>query len=77
MTHQDVQLFVAYLMPDHSINYHFQENRLGWLQLIKGEIEVNEQRIQAGDGIAIKDEKIIQLKCIKEAELLLFDLKNS
>ena len=46
----------------------------GWLQVARGEISVNGIALTAGDGVAITDEKQLQLATDKGAEILLFDL---
>lgn len=72
--HQDINLYAAYLTPTHAIDYTFQTNRIGWLQLIKGSCDLNGQLLSAGDGAAIKDESFIHIRCVEAAEFLLFDL---
>jgi redox-sensitive bicupin YhaK (pirin superfamily) len=72
--HQDVKLFAAYLIEENLISYNFENNRNGWLQLIKGKVSLNKQLLSAGDGAAIENENNIQITCIENAELLLFDL---
>jgi redox-sensitive bicupin YhaK (pirin superfamily) len=71
--HQNVNLYAAYLAENHEINYILENNRMGWLQLIKGKITLNNQELLAGDGAAIQDEEIV-IHCHKDAEILLFDL---
>ncbi|MEO8402454.1 MAG: pirin family protein [Gammaproteobacteria bacterium] len=72
--HQDVNLYAAYLTQNHSIDYEFKNNRQGWLQLIKGKINLNGFELSSGDGAAIQNEKMIHVQCIDDAELLFFDL---
>lgn len=72
--HQDVKLFAAYLIGDHSIQYTYEPRRQGWLQLIKGKIKVNEHALTAGDGAAIIDEALIKVTGVEDAEFLMFDL---
>lgn len=72
--HQDVNLFVAYLTPNHTLKYELKEGRKGWLQLIKGKIDLNNHILSAGDGVSIKEEKELTLHSYKNAELLFFDL---
>jgi redox-sensitive bicupin YhaK (pirin superfamily) len=72
--HQDVQLYVAYLSRDAVLTHNFKTDRNGWLQLIKGKIDINGQIISAGDGVAIVAENQIKIHCLEDAELLLFDL---
>lgn len=73
---QDVTLFVAYLTQNNSIQHSFAKERNGWLQLVKGKINLNKQTLSAGDGAAIIDEERIEIICEENAELLLFDLKR-
>lgn len=72
--HQDVLLYVGYMTVDHSLNYSFEKNRVGWLQIIQGEVECNGNLLLPGDGAAITDENNISIICSKNAEFLLFDL---
>jgi redox-sensitive bicupin YhaK (pirin superfamily) len=72
--HQDVELYVAYMLDDHSLSYEFKEDRQGWLQMVTGTIEVNGKKLSAGDGAAIIEDRYITIKCLECAEFLLFDL---
>lgn len=74
IVHQDVALFVAYVMTNHSVNYPFSQDRTGWLQLVKGEITLNGNLLGAGDGAAIFNESNVEITGLQDAELLLFDL---
>jgi len=73
--HQDVDLYVAYITKGNSIKHIFKRNS-GWLQLVKGQIEVNGNLLLPGDGAAIQDEPTVEIKCIEGAECLLFDLAS-
>lgn len=46
----------------------------GWLQVARGALIVNGVALQAGDGLAISDEKKVRLATSAGAEVLLFDL---
>lgn len=72
--HQDVKLFIAYLTQNNSIHHQFEKGRKGWLQVVKGKINLNKQSLSAGDGAAITGEDRIEIVCEQNAELLLFDL---
>lgn len=72
--HQDVELYAAYLTETNSVKHVFKPGHQGWLQLIKGSIELNGAKLSAGDGAAIIDEDTIKIQCLQNAELLLFDL---
>lgn len=75
--HQDIKLYVAFLTKDFAMNYTAEKGRLTWIQLIHGIIEVNNQLLLEGDGVAINDERKINIVCKNNAELLLFDLGRS
>jgi hypothetical protein len=49
-------------------------NRYGWLQVAKGEVELNNKKLDQGDGAAISEEQKLTIKGLKDAEVLLFDL---
>jgi len=72
--HQDVAVYSVILdgsnMP---VTYALQPDRHVWLQVARGEVELNGQKLMAGDGAAISDE--LQLTITGErGEVLLFDL---
>ncbi len=72
---QDVKLFASILKNAESVAYELAENRHGWIQIIKGSVELNGAALKSGDGAAISDEKSLQIKALAdETEFLLFDL---
>jgi redox-sensitive bicupin YhaK (pirin superfamily) len=71
---QDAKLFVTLLSAGDAVKHTLGAKRHGWLQVAKGEVELNGQKLQQGDGAAISDEKNLTIKGIKDAEVLLFDL---
>ena len=70
---QDVQIYSALLDDGASVTHDFADKRHGWLQVARGEIELNGQKLVAGDGAAISEEKSVTISG-KGAEVLLFDL---
>jgi quercetin 2,3-dioxygenase len=71
---QDARLFVTLLKPGEEIAHTFAKGRHGWLQVAKGGIELNGQKLEQGDGAAISDEQKLTIKGTKDSEVLLFDL---
>jgi len=69
--HQDASLYSAIL--DGSVTHTFAPNRYGWIQVAKGDIEINGTKLTAGDGAAIADEREVKIDG-RDAEILLFDL---
>lgn len=72
--HQDVNLYASLLAAGDKIESEIKRDRLIWLQLIKGQITVNNQAISAGDAVAMVDESTLILSAESDAEFLLFDL---
>jgi len=71
--HQDARLFAGMLRNGEPIRYDLQPGRYAWLQVARGTVEVNGQKLNAGDGAAVEDEKALTLEG-QDAEVLLFDL---
>ena len=46
-----------------------------WVQVVKGEVDLNGTTLKASDGAAISDETLLKIRASKDAEILLFDLK--
>ena len=69
--HQDVDLFTSTLNGTR-VKYDFRPNRFGWLQVARGEVEANGQKLRAGDGAALENERTIEIS--GSGEVLLFDL---
>lgn len=71
---QDVELFGALLDGGRQLQYTVRPDRHLWIQMIKGRLKVNGTELQAGDGAALSDEKLVTLLADEDSELLIFDL---
>ncbi len=71
---QDAKLFVSLLSPGDEVTHTLGAKRHAWIQVAKGEIEANGQRLNQGDGAAVSNESELTIKGTKDAEVLLFDL---
>ena len=73
--HQDVSLYVASLNENETLDHSISFKRNLWLQVVKGEININNKNLSSGDGAAIILEENINIKAICDnTEFLLFDL---
>jgi redox-sensitive bicupin YhaK (pirin superfamily) len=73
--HQDVNLYLGSLTKSDRLNYSIKNNRGIWLQVARGEVKLNEQLLQAGDGAAITNKTEIAIAGnSSDSEFLLFDL---
>src|SRR5208283_6091635 len=50
---QDAKLFVTLLAPGEEVTHSLGAKRCAWLQVAKGEIELNGHKLHQGDGAAI------------------------
>lgn len=71
---QDAQIYLATLTHGQQLKAPLATPRHGWLQVLRGAVQVNEQSMTAGDGLAISDEEGLQITGIADAEVMLFDL---
>jgi redox-sensitive bicupin YhaK (pirin superfamily) len=71
---QDAELRVARLDKGDSASHSLKPGRHAWLQVARGAITLNGQRLEAGDGAAISEESELRIAATKESEVLLFDL---
>ena len=72
--HQDVRLYSALLGPGESVTHALAPGRHAWVQVARGALKLGEQRLSAGDGAAISDERAVTLTADVPSEVLLFDL---
>jgi quercetin 2,3-dioxygenase len=72
--HQDAELCLASLTRGGRLSYLLKPGRQGWLQVTRGAVTLNSKPLNAGDGAAITDEKILDIRATDDAEILLFDL---
>lgn len=74
---QNVDLFASLLDKEKEINYELKNHDYSWIQIVKGELNVNGENLKAGDGVAIKEENKLTLTSYQEnTEFLLFHFKS-
>lgn len=73
--HQDVALYASRLKDGDAVEHRFAPGRFGWLQLVKGGLEIGGLVMQPGDGARIEGETVLDAKALADGtEFLLFDL---
>ncbi|MEP7038658.1 MAG: pirin family protein [Acidobacteriota bacterium] len=73
--HQDVALYASILANGDEVSHELSENRHAWIQIIKGKVNLNGEKLNAGDGAAISTERLLIVKSLEDdTEFLLFDL---
>lgn len=72
--HQDTDLYIGKLAASDEITRVLGAGRLGWVQVARGRLSVNGEKLEAGDGMALREEPRIRLAEAEDAEVLLFDM---
>lgn len=72
--HQDVDVYATTLSAGARVEHHLRPGRAAWVQVARGQVEVNGQALGPGDGAAVEQEDAVTLTGVAPAELLLFDL---
>ena len=73
--HQDVRLFAGRLNVGDQVAHALAAGRKGWLQVVRGTVNMNGHDLDAGDGAAIDGEPSLNVSAKAEgSEILVFDL---
>ena len=72
--HQDVDLYAGLLTADCMLSHPIRKGRNGWLQVVLGDVDVNEMHLVAGDGLAFQDCDQVRVNALSDTDLLLFDM---
>jgi len=72
--HQDVKLFAALMNPGEQVTHALSTGRKGWLQVVRGAVEMSGHDLGIGDGAALRDEPNLTVRAKTDSEILAFDL---
>ena len=72
--HQDVDLYASMLTADCTLSHSFRKDRKGWLQVVLGDVAIDQMHLVAGDGLALQDCDQVRINALSDTELLLFDM---
>lgn len=72
--HQAVRLYAGLFDGDEHADLTIASGRGAWVQVVKGAVTVNGERLAAGDGLSAQDVKAITIRDGDMAEVLVFDL---
>ena len=72
--HQDVDLYASVLESDKRVALDGVAHRRVFVQVVSGELLVNGELLNAGDGMQIRDQDTIDIAAQSESEFLLFNL---
>ena len=73
--HQDVELFAAILNAGEQVTLPLSTGRKAWLQVVRGAVVMNGQKLDVGDGAAVEGEPTLTVTAkVDGTEILMFDL---
>jgi redox-sensitive bicupin YhaK (pirin superfamily) len=72
--HQDVDLYTTRLSAGHELTHNTSSGRKLWLQVMRGSVVTEGEKLSAGDGIAWTDTTSVRVRANAAAEILLFDM---
>jgi hypothetical protein len=75
--HQDADLWLGKLDQGQTATHALEAGRAAWVHVAVGNVRVNGQSLQAGDAVALEDERTVELAGESSAQVLLFDLNCS
>jgi len=70
----DNDLYVTVLGSGESVKHQLEPDRHAYVQVARGSVKLNGEKLEAGDGVALSEEASIELTGVNDAEVLLFDL---
>lgn len=75
LLHQDAAVYASWLAAGEAVTHALPDGRLAWLQVARGEADLNGHALHAGDGAAVRDEAELVIAARADGtEILLFDL---
>jgi redox-sensitive bicupin YhaK (pirin superfamily) len=72
--HQDAQIFLANVGATSPLRHTLADGRHAWLQVLRGQVTLNNHELQSSDGAAISAEQQLDIQARSDAEIMLFDL---
>ena len=74
LIHADARMYAGLFDGDETATLALDPQRKTYVHLIGGQLEVNRQKLRAGDAVALEAENHLQLAHGSAAEVLVFDL---
>ncbi len=72
--HQDACIYLAKLDPQRPLSFDLTTGRHAWLQVLRGNVTLNDHALNTSDGAAVSDESKLSITATADAEIMLFDL---
>ena len=73
--HQDASVYVSRLEERRSLEHEFKRGFGAYFFLIEGEVELNGERLAAGDAALIRDEERLAVRARQPSELIMVEVQ--
>jgi quercetin 2,3-dioxygenase len=71
---QDVQMYSSLITTGNHIVHDLSPGRRAWLHVVKGKIQMDDLKLQSGDGAGFSDERSVSFTAQEPTSILLFNL---
>jgi quercetin 2,3-dioxygenase len=71
---QDVRVFLTSLGENQQVTHQLESGRYAWLQVLRGDLQLNGLGLAAGDGVAVSEETSLSVRATIASEVMLFDM---
>lgn len=72
--HQDASVLSGLLSPGDRVSHVVAPGRHAWVHVAKGEVEIDGEKLSAGDAAAIDDAAAVSVVAAASSEVIVFDL---
>lgn len=70
---QNLDLYLLRLQENEDFTFNLSDDK-AWIQVLSGSLEINENKLEPGDAIAVEELHQLQFKAQSKVELLIFDV---
>jgi redox-sensitive bicupin YhaK (pirin superfamily) len=70
---QDADMYAGLIDGKEEARHTLREGRKVWVHVARGQVDVNGETLEGGDGMAVEDEEIVVSRG-RDAEVIVFDL---
>ena len=74
--HQDADIYASIISAESSLSHRLGHGRRAWVQVVRGAIMLNGERLEAGDAAAFAHESRLEFGPGSDGEFLLFDMTS-
>ena len=71
---QDADLYISNLKKNRLITFDLKIGRHIWIQVIKGLVVINGEKIATGDALRTSEAQLLNIMAVDDSEFMLFDL---